>query len=156
MEVIDLYDRNKRKLNKTFIRGKDRLSAGEYYLLEQVWIVNKDNEILLTQRNENKSYGGFWEPTTGHVKTKESDVSGALRELKEELGVVVGSEDLVTDTFPTSILFTVSSTIFVILLAASLTVWAKDLISLATTAKPLPCSPALASTTARPLSRSIS
>lgn len=95
MEVIDLYDRNKRKLNKTFIRGKDRLSAGEYYLLEQVWIVNKDNEILLTQRNENKSYGGFWEPTTGHVKTKESDVSGALRELKEELGVVVGSEDLI-------------------------------------------------------------
>lgn len=95
MEVIDLYDRNKRKLNKTFIRGKDRLSAGEYYLLEQVWIVNKDNEILLTQRNKNKSYGGFWEPTTGHVKTKESDVSGALRELKEELGVVVGSEDLV-------------------------------------------------------------
>ncbi len=95
MEIIDLYDRNKRKLNKTFIRGKDRLSAGEYYLLEQVWIVNKDNEILLTQRNENKSYGGFWEPTTGHVKTRESAVSGALRELKEELGVVVRPEELV-------------------------------------------------------------
>lgn len=95
METIDLYDRNKNKLNKTFVRGKDRLNNGEYYLLEQVWIVNKNNEILLTQRNDNKSFGGFWEPTTGHVKTKESDVSGALRELKEELGVIIKQEELV-------------------------------------------------------------
>ena len=95
MEAIDLYDRNKNKLNKTFVRGKDRLNNGEYYLLEQVWIVNKNNKILLTQRNDNKSFGGFWGPTTGHVKTKESDVSGALRELKEELGVIIKQEELV-------------------------------------------------------------
>ena len=49
MEAIDLYDRNKNKLNKTFVRGKDRLNNGEYYLLEQVWIVNKNNEILLNK-----------------------------------------------------------------------------------------------------------
>ena len=62
MEAIDLYDRNKNKLNKTFVRGKDRLNNGEYYLLEQVWIVNKNNEILLTQRNDNK----YWSQNTSY------------------------------------------------------------------------------------------
>lgn len=94
MEVIDLYNKEKQKLNKTFTRGKDKLNKDEYYLLEQIWIINKNKEILLTQRNKNKSYGGLWEPTTGHVKTKEKDIEGALRELKEELNITVKKQEL--------------------------------------------------------------
>ena len=94
METIDLYNKEKPKLNKTFKRGKDKLNKDEYYLLEQIWIINKNKEILLTQRNKNKSYGGLWEPTTGHVKTKEKDIEGALRELKEELNITVKKQEL--------------------------------------------------------------
>lgn len=94
MEVIDLYNKEKQKLNKTFTRGKDKLNKDEYYLLEQIWIINKNKEILLTKRNKNKSYGGLWEPTTGHVKTKEKDIEGALRELKEELNITVKKQEL--------------------------------------------------------------
>lgn len=94
MEIIDLYNKEKQKLNKTFKRGKDKLNKDEYYLLEQIWIINKNKEILLTQRNKNKSYGGLWEPTTGHVKTKEKDIEGALRELKEELNITVKKQEL--------------------------------------------------------------
>lgn len=83
MEIIDLYNKDKQKLNKD-----------EYYLLEQIWIINKNKEILLTKRNKNKSYGGLWEPTTGHVKTKEKDIEGALRELKEELNITVKKQEL--------------------------------------------------------------
>lgn len=94
METIDLYNKEKPKLNKTFKRGKDKLNKDEYYLLEQIWIINKNKEILLTQRNKNKSYGGLWEPTTGDVKTKEKDIEGALRELKEELNITVKKQEL--------------------------------------------------------------
>ena len=45
METIDLYDKNKNKLNKTFIRKKDTLLENEYYLLEQAWIVNDEGKI---------------------------------------------------------------------------------------------------------------
>ena len=94
MEIIDLYNKEKQKLNKIFKRGKNTLKQNEYYLLEQIWIINKNKEILLTKRNKNKSYGGLWEPTTGHVKTKEKDIEGALRELKEELNITVKKQEL--------------------------------------------------------------
>ena len=43
MEIIDLYNKEKQKLNKTFKRGKDKLNKDEYYLLEQ--ITKKQDEV---------------------------------------------------------------------------------------------------------------
>lgn len=94
MEIIDLYNKNKQKLGKTFIRGKDKLSENEYYLLEQAWIINNKKEILLTKRSLNKSYGGMWEPTSGHVKTKETDLEGIQREVYEELNLKINKNEL--------------------------------------------------------------
>ena len=88
METIDLYDKNKNKLNKTFIRKKDTLLENEYYLLEQAWIVNDEGKILLTQRGLNKSYGGMWEATAGGSALQGEDpMTCALRELSEETGI---------------------------------------------------------------------
>lgn len=87
MEIIDLYNKNKEKLGKTFIRHQDQLLKDEYYLLEQAWILNDKNEILLTKRSLNKSHGGMWEATTGHVKSGETDLEGIQREVSEELGL---------------------------------------------------------------------
>lgn len=94
METIDLYDKNKNKLNKTFVRKKDTLLENEYYLLEQAWIVNDEGKILLTQRGLNKSHGGMWEATAGHVKAGETDMEGILREIKEEIGIILKNSDL--------------------------------------------------------------
>lgn len=55
MEIIDLYSKNKKKLGKTFIRNQDKLLENEYYLLEQVWILNDENKVLLTRRSLKKS-----------------------------------------------------------------------------------------------------
>lgn len=87
MEKIDLYSKNKEKLGKTFVRKQDKLLEDEYYLLEQAWILNSENKILLTRRSLNKSYGGMWEATTGHVKSGETDLEGIQREVYEELGL---------------------------------------------------------------------
>lgn len=87
MERIDLYGKNKEKLGKTFVRHQDKLLEDEYYLLEQAWILNNENKILLTRRSLNKSYGGMWEATTGHVKSGETDLEGIQREVSEELGL---------------------------------------------------------------------
>ena len=87
MEIIDLYNKNKGKLGKTFVRKQDKLLEDEYYLLEQAWILNSENKILLTRRSLNKSYGGMWEATAGHVKSGEKDLEGIQREVHEELGL---------------------------------------------------------------------
>ena len=87
MEIIDLYNKNKGKLGKTFVRKQDKLLEDEYYLLEQAWILNSENKILLTRRSLNKSYGGMWEATAGHVKAGETDLEGMQREVHEELGL---------------------------------------------------------------------
>lgn len=93
MEKIDLYNTNKEKLGKIFVRHQDKLLENEYYLLEQAWILNDKNEILLTRRSLNKSYGGMWEPTTGHVKSGETDFEGIQREIKEEIGLNIEKND---------------------------------------------------------------
>lgn len=87
MEIIDLYNKNKGKLGKTFVRKQDKLLEDEYYLLEQAWILNSENKILLTRRSLNKSYGGMWEATAGHVKAGETGLEGIQREVHEELGL---------------------------------------------------------------------
>lgn len=94
MEKIDLYNINKEKLGKTFIRNQDTLLENEYYLLPQAWIINNNNEILLTRRSLNKSYGGMWEPTTGHVKSGESSLEAIQRELFEEIGIKTEQSEL--------------------------------------------------------------
>ena len=87
MEKIDLYNSDKQKLDKIFIRGKDKLLDNEYYLLEQVWIINSDNKILLTRRAFDKSYGGMWDAISGHVKSGETDLEAVQREVSEELNL---------------------------------------------------------------------
>ena len=93
MEKIDLYNKNKEKLGKTFIRNQDKLLDDEYYLFVQAWILNSQNKILLTRRNLHKSYGGMWEPTSGHVKSGETSLEGIQREVCEEIGLKLQEKD---------------------------------------------------------------
>ena len=95
MEIIDLYTKDKQKLKKTFTRHQDTLLPDEYYLLEQAWIVNNNNEILLTKRSLEKSFGGMWEATAGHVKAGETDLDGIMREVEEEIGIKLEKDDII-------------------------------------------------------------
>lgn len=57
-------------------------------------LVNERNEILLAQRPEGKRLAGKWEFPGGKVEEGETPEAALVRELHEELGVVIQPSDL--------------------------------------------------------------
>lgn len=94
MEEWDLYDENGNKTNKTVFRG-EKLQDDEYHLVVNAWVMNEKHEFLISQRAPNKSFPYRWECTGGSVLKGESSIEGAMRELKEELGLEVNPEEAV-------------------------------------------------------------
>lgn len=92
-ELWDLYDKDRNPLNKTHERGLP-ITEGEYHLVVDIWTVRSDGKILVDKRHPDKHLGGMWECTGGSVISGEDSITGALRELKEELGISVNAEDL--------------------------------------------------------------
>ena len=86
MELWDLYDENRVKTGRKHERGKP-LPDGDYHLVVSIWIVNSKKEILLAKRHPNKHYPNLWECPGGSVLTCEDSLEGALREVKEEIGI---------------------------------------------------------------------
>ena len=86
MELWDLYDNERRPLNRTHIRG-DAFAEGEYYVCAETWVRNSKGEFLITQRHPNKKAGNMWEFTGGGTLAGESTRQSAIRELKEETGI---------------------------------------------------------------------
>ena len=52
-------------------------------------LINAKNEVLISLRNENKEYNGFWEYPGGKVEKDESLYDTLSREVNEELGIVL-------------------------------------------------------------------
>ena len=92
MEYWDLYDKNRQKLNKIHLRGKE-LNEGEYHIVVNIWIINDQNKILLTKRHPNKIWPLKWECTGGSVIAGEDSFTGAIREVEEEIGIRLKKEN---------------------------------------------------------------
>lgn len=86
MEYWDIYDKDKKKTGKLMKRG-ERLKEGEYHLIVHIWIKNKNNEFLIQQRSEKVKNPLVWSATGGSVIAGEDSYAGAIREVKEELGL---------------------------------------------------------------------
>ena len=103
MEIMDLYDENRQKTDKTYIRGSAQ-PKGFYRMVVHVCIFNKLGQLLIQQRTLNKKMPGLWDVTCGGaVSTHESSQMGAQRELFEELGLYIDFKNirpLVTANFP--------------------------------------------------------
>ncbi len=93
MEVFDMYDAQRRPLGHTHPRGV-KIPAGEYNVVVQVCVIDARGRLLLTQRHPDKWWGGLWECTAGAVVAGERIPEAAVRELKEETGLIVSEEDI--------------------------------------------------------------
>jgi isopentenyldiphosphate isomerase len=86
MEHWDLYNKDRQKLNKMHLRG-EKLQDGEFHIIVNVWIINDQNKILLSQRHPEKYWPLKWECTGGGIIAGEDSFTGALREVEEEIGI---------------------------------------------------------------------
>jgi 8-oxo-dGTP diphosphatase len=68
-------------------------------LVVAVALVDVDGRVLLAQRPEGKSMAGLWEFPGGKVDAGERPEETLIRELKEELGIVVNEACLAPLTF---------------------------------------------------------
>lgn len=94
MELWDLYDKNRNLIGKTHTRG-ETMERGLHHLVVEIWTINSKGEVLLTQRHPSKNHGLLWECTRGAVTAGESSLDGAVRELKEETGLIAKKENLI-------------------------------------------------------------
>ena len=90
-ELWELYDGEKRPTGKTMLRGQP-VPEGYWHIVVGIWTVTADGRLLLTRRHPDKAWGLQWENTGGSVIAGEDSLHGALRELREETGLVADPE----------------------------------------------------------------
>ena len=87
-ELWDLYDQYGNRTGKFHERGKP-IPPGYFHTIVHVWIKSEEGNYLMSQRHPLKSYPLLWECTGGSVLAGEESLAGAMREVREELGVIL-------------------------------------------------------------------
>ena len=93
MELFDAFDENGNVLGFEIVRG-DTIPKGVYHKIVQIYTIDENNRILITQRHPLKHFGYYWEITAGSVIKGEDELSAAVRELEEETGIKTNKENL--------------------------------------------------------------
>lgn len=86
-EVWGLYDGEKHPTGKTMLRGQP-VPEGYWHIVVDIWTIAADGRLLLTRRHPDKPWGELWEGTAGSVLAGENSLEGAMRELREETGLI--------------------------------------------------------------------
>lgn len=95
-EQWDIYDEKKNKTGEILERNSSqKLEENQYHLVSSIVIVNEENKILITQRSEmKKKYPLYWEIIGGACLRNETSKDGIIREVNEEIGIIVNKSDL--------------------------------------------------------------
>ena len=95
VEYFDVLDERGNKTGKIKKR-EDVHRDGDWHKSIHIWIVNDKNEVLLQKRSSNKDcYPNMWDIScAGHLTAGDTSISGALREIKEELGLDISLSQL--------------------------------------------------------------
>lgn len=94
-EYFDILDENGNKTNKIKKRTEVHRD-GDWHKAVHIWIINEQGDILLQRRSPNKDS----DPNkldiscAGHLTTGDDSMTGALRELKEELDLEIEPHEL--------------------------------------------------------------
>ena len=99
MEYLDIVDENGNPTGETIDR-KVAHKTGIRHRTTHIWIVRKRDgkvQILLQLRAKNKdSFPGCYDiSSAGHIPAGDDFVESGLRELEEELGLIIDKEELI-------------------------------------------------------------
>lgn len=93
MELWDLYNERRELNGRDHVRGEE-IPQGYYHLVVHVWIRNSKGQYLISQRSADRpTCPLLWECVGGSVVKGEDSLTGALRETREEVGIVLPPED---------------------------------------------------------------
>ncbi len=91
MELWDAYDGDFKKIKgMTLVRGEESsIPKGVYHMVVFILVRHTDGQYLLMRRSPCKTYPLCWEATAGgSVLQGETALEGAIRELREETGII--------------------------------------------------------------------
>ena len=94
-EYFDVLDENGNQTN--LIKKRTEVHRdGDWHKAVHIWIINENGDILLQRRASNKDiYPNMLDIScAGHLTTGDDSITGALRELKEELNLEIEPEEL--------------------------------------------------------------
>jgi isopentenyldiphosphate isomerase len=94
-ELIDIVTKNGLPTGETALKSVIH-TKGYLHNTAHIWFYTNDGKILLAQRAASKSiYPLLWDVSVaGHIDAGESIENGAIREIKEEIGLQIKSTDL--------------------------------------------------------------
>lgn len=84
MEYWDLYDKDRKPLGRTHLRG-DVFNEGEYYVCCEVWVINSEGKLLTTKRHPDKKAGNLWEFVGGGTLAGETTKQSAVLQPDEAI-----------------------------------------------------------------------
>lgn len=95
MEYLDVLDENGNLTGKKKLRTEIHRD-GDWHKAAHVWIVNSKNQILLQKRSATKdSHPGDWDiSAAGHITAGFTSKPAAIKEINEELGLVINENEL--------------------------------------------------------------
>lgn len=88
MELVDIYDQERRLTGKTAERGT-KLSVGDFRMVVNLSILNSDNLLLIQQRQPFKEgWPNMWDISAGgSAIAGETSQEAIARETQEEIGL---------------------------------------------------------------------
>lgn len=94
-EIWDLYDADRKIIGSGYRKDWEMLKQGEYHIAVEAIIMNSKNEILISQRAKHKIEPLKWECNGGSILIGETSLQGMLREIKEELGIILDPKEAI-------------------------------------------------------------
>lgn len=93
MEKVNVYNRNRELTD--IIKERNKLEKGEYRISAHIWIINKENKMLIQQRvAKAKKFPNMWSQTGGGVLVNENSKETVKRECKEELDLKIDEDEI--------------------------------------------------------------
>ena len=96
MELLDVYDSLGNKTGRVVERGNknETFNDDEHIAVAIIYIENDKGEFLIQKTSQEK--GGHYSSTGGHINHGEDALNTIVREVKEELGVDVNKDEIVS------------------------------------------------------------